>query len=332
MLSRVADALFWTCRYLERADHVARAVDVTFQLELDLQGALGSPPDFEWNELLSLLRLPPPSADASADAKGDTPAGTPHERGPASTADVQRWLLLDTANPGSVTACVSRSRNNARSVRGSISPAMWRELNKLYWTLSDAALPALVAESPHDFCEETRIGVLLFHGACEATLTHDEGWHFIRLGRYLERAVFVLRVLDAKIGLLEKPEAGDLSINSLRWGAVLRNCDAFEAYQRLFISRVEPDRIVEFLLSNPEFPHSVRFCLTRVLNSLGEISGRLPDRCDDEVVRTVGRLLSDLVYLDGTAVQGGRLSSFLRDALLRCTRIGSLLQQQYAMQ
>jgi uncharacterized alpha-E superfamily protein len=76
----------------------------------------------------------------------------------------------------------------------------------------------------------------------------------------------------------------------------------------------------------------VRFCLTRVLNSLGEISGRLPDRCDDEVVRTVGRLLSDLVYLDGTAVQGGRLSSFLRDALLRCTRIGSLLQQQYAMQ
>jgi len=315
MLSRVADALFWTSRYLERADHVARAVDVTFQLDLDLQGALGSPPDFEWNELLSLLRLPSPPAEHAA----------------ATTGDLQRWLLLDAANPGSVTACVSRSRNNARSVRGSISPAMWRELNKLYWTLSDASQPALVAESPHDFCEETRIGVLLFHGACEATLTHDEGWHFIRLGRYLERAVFVLRVLDAKAGLLEHPETADLSSSSLRWGAVLRNCDAFEAYQRLFISRVEPDRIVAFLLSHPEFPHSVRFCLTRVLDSLGEISGRLPDRCDDEAVRTVGRLLSDLVYLDGTSVQGGRLSTLLRDALQRCTRIGNLLQQQYAL-
>lgn len=316
MLSRVADALFWMSRYLERADHVARAVNVTFQLDLDLHGVLANPAELEWNALVALLRQPSP----------------PCRTGEHPVAAVQRWLLVDMANPGSVMGCMNRARNNARSVRGSISPAMWRELNKLYWTLSDASQPALVAESPHDFCEETRIGVLLFHGACEATLTHDEGWHFIRLGRYLERAVFVLRVLDAKVGLLERPETADLSISSLRWGAVLRNCDAFEAYQRLFISRVEPDRIVAFLLSHPEFPHSVRFCLTRVLDSLGEISGRLPDRCDDETVRTVGRLLSDLVYLDGTSVQGGRLSTFLRDALQRCTRIGNLLQQQYALQ
>jgi uncharacterized alpha-E superfamily protein len=303
-------------RYLERADHLARAVDVTFQLDLDLHGVLANPVELEWNSLLSLLRQPPPQL-----RDGEHPVGA-----------VQRWLLLDMTNPGSVMSCVNRSRNNARSIRGSISPPMWRELNKLYWRLSDSGLPARVAESPHDFCEETQIGVLLFHGVCQATLMHDEGWHFIQLGRHLERAEKVLRILDSKFGLLERSDTADLPINNLQWGAVLKNCAAYEAYQRLYISRVEPERVVEFLLANPDFPHSVRFCLSRIMQSLTEISGRLPDRCDDEVVRTVGRLLSDLVYLDGDALDGERLHSFLGDALIRCARIGSLLQQQYALQ
>lgn len=316
MLSRVADALFWMSRYLERADHLARAVDVTFHLDLDLHGVLANPVELEWNALLSLLRQPPPQL-----RDGEHPV-----------AAVQRWLLLDGGNPGSVMSCLNRSRNNARSIRGSISPHMWRELNKLHWRLSDASLQARVAESPHDFCEEAQMGVLLFHGVCDATLTHDEGWHFIQLGRYLERADKVLRILDSKFGLLERTEAADLPISNLQWGAVLKNCAAYEAYQRLYISRVEPERVVEFLLVNPDFPHSVRFCLARIMHSLTEISGRLPERCDDEVVRTVGRLLNDLVYLEGGSLAGERLHSFLGDALSRCARIGQLLQQQYALQ
>lgn len=315
MLSRVADALFWMSRYLERADHVARAVEVTFQLDLDLHGVLANPAELEWNALLALLRQPPPRAGGSDDP----------------VAAVQRWLLVDMANAGSVMACVNRSRNNARSIRGSISPPMWRELNKLYWRLSDAAMQARVAESPHDFCEEAQLGVLLFHGACEATLTHDEGWHFIQLGRHLERAEKVLRILDARFGLLEGAEPEDLPISNLQWAAVLRKCAAYEAYQRLSVSRIEPERVVSFLLAHPDFPHSARFCLARIQESLAVISGRLPDRCDDEVVRTVGRLLNDLVYFDGGDLPGERLHAFLGGALARCARIGHLLQQQYAL-
>lgn len=315
MLSRVADALFWMSRYLERADHLARAVDVTFHLDLDLHGVLANPVELEWNALVSLLRQPPPPV-----ADGDDPV-----------VEVQRWLLLDLANPGSVMTCVNRSRNNARSIRGSISPAMWRELNKLHWRLSDPQLQGRVAESPHDFCQEAELGVLLFHGVSEATLTHDEGWHFIQLGRHLERAENILRVLDSKFSLLERGDGIDLPIRALQWGAVLKNCAAYEAYQRLYISRVEPERVVEFLLVNPDFPHSVRFCLSRILHSLTEISGRLPERCDDAVVRTVGRLLSDLVYLDGRTLDGERLHGFLGDALTRCARIGHHLHEQYAL-
>ena len=89
---------------------------------------------------------------------------------------------------------------------------------------------------------------------------------------------------------------------------------------------------MEFLLVNPDFPHSVRFCLAHIMQSLTEISGRLPERCDDEVVRTVGRLLNDLVYLDGGEIDGERLHAFLGNALTRCARISHLLQQQYALQ
>ena len=317
MLSRVADALFWMSRYLERADHTARAVDVTFQLDLDLHGVLANPVEREWNALLSLLRQPPPPQVLGGDH---------------AIIAVQRWLLTDSSNAGSVMACVNRSRNNARSIRGSISPSMWRELNKLYWRLSDTTLQVGVAESPHDFCEEAQIGALMFHGVCDATLMHDEGWHFIQLGRYLERAEKVLRILDSKFGLLERTDSIDLPISNLQWGAVLKKCVAYEAYQRLYISRVEPERVVEFLLVNPDFPHSVRFCLAHIMQSLTEISGRLPERCDDEVVRTVGRLLNDLVYLDGGEVDGERLHAFLGNALTRCARISHLLQQQYALQ
>jgi uncharacterized alpha-E superfamily protein len=315
MLSRVADALFWMSRYLERAEHVARSVDVTFQLDLDLHGVLADPVELEWNSLLALLRMPPPQPRPGA----------------AAAAAAMRWILVDGRNSGSVLSCVNRSRTNARSIRGSISPLMWRELNKLHWRLADPIAQARVSESPHDFCEETRIGVLLFHGVCESTLTHDEGWHFIQLGRYLERAEKVLRILGSCEGLLDSADAVDLPLANLRWSAVLRNCAAYEAYRRLYISRVEPERVVEFLLVNPDFPHSVRFCLARVVESLAEIAGRLPDRCDDEASRTVGRLLSDLVYLDAAALDGGGLHDFLSDALGRCARIGSLLQRHYAL-
>jgi uncharacterized alpha-E superfamily protein len=172
---------------------------------------------------------------------------------------------------------------------------------------------------------------LLCHGVCDSTMTHDEGWHFIQAGTYLERADKVLRTLDSTVALLERSDASDLPVSSLQWAAVLRKCRAYEAYQRLYISRVEPERVVEFLLVNPDFPHSVRFCLERVLDSLTVISGRLPGRCDSESMRTLGSLVSELTYLDSSAVEGQRLHDFLGESVARCSTIGQHLQRQYSL-
>lgn len=312
MLSRVADALFWMGRYLERASFHSRAVDVTFHLDLDLHGVLADPFDSEWGRLLETVQQPLPGGCAEEGA-------------------IPRWILVDPANSGSVMACVNRARNNARMIRGALTSQMWRELNKLHWHLSDPAFQARVAESPHDFCQDVQVGVMLCHGICDSTFTHDEGWHFIQVGTALERAERVLRVLDVRFRHAGGAAGADLPDTALRWGAALKTCRAYEAYQRLFISRVEPERVVEFLLLHADFPHSVRFCLERVRHSLAEISGSLPGRSEGESMRVVGRLASTLAYLDTSSLDDARLHGFLGESLACCATIGTLLQQQYSL-
>lgn len=315
MLSRVADALFWMGRYLERAGCLARAVDVTFHLDLDLHGVLADPVREEWEALLATVR---PASPGSADVRPDS-------------SDVARWLLVDPGNPGSVMSCVNRARNNARMIRGSLGSQMWRELNKLYWRLSDPLAQSRVVESPHEFCEDTQLGVMLCHGICETTVARDEGWHFIQLGTFLERAERVLRVLDARLRSPGGNDAADLPVNTLRWVAVLKKCRAYEAYQRSFLGRVEADRVVTFLLLDAEFPQSVRFGLERVLGSLAEIGGSRPGRDDGASMRTVGRLVSTLAYLDADGLDDAALRGFIGDSLARCATIGGLVQRQYSL-
>ena len=168
MLSRVADALFWMSRYLERAESMARLVDVCYHLGLDLQGLVTGPHEMHWTTLLAILQQPGPKHDPS---KG------------ATESQITEWLTFDSGNPNSIVSCVSRARDNARSIRGSISSMMWRELNKLYWHLKDSNFNELAHESPHEFYQTVEHGSWQFQGVCDATLSHDEGWHFIQLGK-----------------------------------------------------------------------------------------------------------------------------------------------------
>lgn len=319
MLSRVADNLFWMSRYLERGEQIARALDTTFHLELDLHGVLAEPAEMEWSALLRTLKQPPLPVLNEGDA--ETPL----------IQRVGRWLTLDTANGASIMTCINRSRNNARSVRGSISPGMWRELNKLYWQLADEEFRSRVSDSPHDFCEAVLVGGQLFHGICYGTLTHDEGWHFIQLGKYLERAERILNILEAKYQLLEGLDFTDLSLVNVQWGAVLKSCQAYEDYQRLHISRIEPSRVVEFLLLHPDFPHSVRFCLIKVVDSLRAISGDSSYRSECIALKTAGRLLSDLTYREMPEILENGLPEFLHNNLNLCSQVTRGVLDQYTL-
>jgi uncharacterized alpha-E superfamily protein len=316
MLSRVADALFWMSRYLERGEHIARLLDVCFHLELDLHGVLAGPAELHWTSLTAILQSRVPESDGAA---------TPQ-------AAVSRWLTFDLENPDSIMSCIARARANARCVRGTINSSMWRELNKLYWRLKDPDFARRADDSPHEFYQAVESGSCLFQGVCDATLDHDEGWHFIQLGKYLERASKTLRILDIQYHLLaELTGPAELPLANLQWGGVLRSCRAYEAYRRLYVGRVEPERVVELLLLHPTFPRSVRFCLEAATTALRAIEGEAPGRTLSRADRELGLVLGELRYRDIDDLLADGLGEFLAGLQSGCSLVSSALQQRYAL-
>ena len=314
MLSRVADALFWMSRYLERAEHVARLLDVYFHLELDLHGIMGGAHELQWTSLATILQQRVPATRIE---------GRPPQ---AALTDL---LTFDLDNPGSILCAVTRARANARGIRGRINASVWKELNKLYWHISDPATIAQARESPHEFFQAVERGSHMVQGVCDATLTHDEGWQFIQLGKYIERADKTLRILDVQYHLISgMVNPTDPSLSNLQWAGVLRSCQAFEAYQKLYVGRIEPDRVVDFLLLHPHFPRSVRFALEAVTTALQAIEGSGPGGKADQLL---GRVLADLRYAEIGEILKGDLHVFLTGLLDRCARASMLVQEQYSL-
>ena len=316
MLSRVADALFWMSRYLERAECVARLLDVCFHLELDLHGVMAGPHELHWTALVAVLQQV-----IARNRNGLSPQAT-----------ISHWLTFDPDNPTSIMSCVTRARSNARSVRGTISSEMWKELNKLYWQLRNQEFVSRTRESPHEFYAAVECGSHMIQGVCDATLTHDEGWQFIQLGKFLERADKTLRILDIQYHLLhELIDPVDLPLTNLEWAGVLRSCRAYDAYQRLYVGRVEPEHVVEFLLLHPSFPRSVRFSLEAAAAALSEIEGVVPGRPVSEADRTLGRVLNDLKFGELDQILRGDLHAFLDGLQARCALVSRAVQNQYSL-
>ena len=316
MLSRVADALFWMSRYVERAEHVARLLDVWFHLELDLSGAGAPPFEMHWTALASILQQQVPARGAKV-----LPPTT-----------ISHWLTFDQDNAGSIMSCVSRARLNARSIRGTINSEIWRELNKLYWKLCDADFIRRSRESPYDLYQTVEAGSALFQGLCDATTTHDEGWQFIQLGKFVERADKTLRILDVQYHLLrELTNPDDVSLSGLHWAAVLKSCRAYEAYQRKHVGRVESVRVMEFLLIDPLFPRSVRFCLDGIGQALDGIEGPTGRRALSNADRVVGLMRAELSYRGVEQILASDVHEFIRRLLDQLAQVSRAVQLQYSL-
>ena len=317
MLSRVADALFWMSRYLERAEHVARLLDVCFHSEIDLHGVVAGPHELQWTSLAAILQVQPQISKRS---------GSPQ-------AVLSRTLSFDHDIPMSIVSCISRARYNARSVRGTINSDIWKELNKLYLQITDESFLREAQQSPHEFYRAVETGSHMVQGVCDATMIHNEGWQFIQLGKFLERADKTSRILDVQYHMLhDTMDPSDLPLSNLQWAGVLRSCHAYEAYQGLFVGRVEPEHVVEFLLFHPSFPRSVLFSLEAAARALGEIEAAGGARNASKADRILGRVLNDLRFGEPEQIVRGDLHSFLSSVLDRCGQAASAVEMQYALQ
>jgi uncharacterized alpha-E superfamily protein len=315
MLSRVADSLFWMSRYMERAENIARIVDVNLQLLLDSQ-------KLDDKTLRSLWL-------AVVQSLGDEESFFELYK-KADSRSVTEYLTFNKDNPDSVMNCVARTRENARMVRDQLSNEMWEEINRMYLYVLSKDAKTAARSDPSAFFREVKLGSYLFQGLTDSTIPQDEGHHFILLGRYLERADKTTRILDTKYFIL-LPSIGEVggAMDKIQWVAVLRSCSAHEAYQRIYLSDVEPKKITDLLILDETFPRSIRFSMTQFDNSLRAISGTGDDHFSNTAEKLSGRLLSDLNFstVDDIFVTG--LHEYLDQLQARFNEIGRSLLDTY---
>lgn len=253
LLSRVADSVYWMARYIERAENIARYIGVNLNLQLDLPLS----PAQQWQPLI--------------DTSGDTEVFR-KRYGIATQPSVIEFLAYDSENPNSIHSCLRTAREDARSVRETISSEMWEQVNSMYLQIqAHAEMPQ--PERLLDAFRDIRVGCHLFQGITDSTMTHNEAWHFVRLGRKLERADKTSRILDVKYFML-LPSASDVGTpyDDIHWSAVLKSVSGFEMYRKKY-GRITPRDVVEFLVMDREFPRSVHFCICSADESLHAITG-----------------------------------------------------------
>ena len=289
MLARVADSLYWIGRYVERAEHVSRLSDIMLTATLDQ------------NEAAIDVAHVALAAVGESEDRADGRAAL----------DAVYALVFDREDAGSVVTSLARGRENARQVRDQITTEMWERLNLLYLRVTGPDAEAAFAQRSSAFLHEVIADLHLFKGATDATMNHGEGWRFLLLGVYLERAQLIARLLDVCFSQSEdRPPLSD----HLTQMAVLRMACALEPYLRVYTADLEPRHLLEFLMFDEEFPRSIRFSTLRMeehLNSLARhtqisghsgperIAGRLSARLEfadlDEESQGAGPLLSAVV-------------------------------------
>jgi uncharacterized alpha-E superfamily protein len=314
MLSRVADHLYWMSRQMERAENLARLVRVSEEMLLDDESlGRGSAQEY-WTPVLAATAM-----------EGAFRNLYPEPR----QGDAARFLTLDLRNPDSILSCIKQARENARSVRDKISDEMWTELNALHLLVTSDEGAELLARSPHGFYEKIIASSMLFDGITEATLTRDEGWNFLQLGRLLERADMTSRFLD--IRSQTAAAAGDSALESLQWGAVLRACSAHASYRRLHGGEIEVERVVDLLLFSNEFPRSVRHCLRRADEILHDISGTPTGRYSNACEKITGALLARLSFAGPGEVMARGLHAYIDELQTQLNGAGQAVFEAYVL-
>jgi len=306
MLSRVADSVFWMARYIERAENVARFIDVNHNLTLDLGEGLGD----QWGPLVYTT--------------GDHEAF--FKRYDQATRDnVLRFLAFDKENPNSILSCVSCARENARTARETISSDMWEELNRFYLLVMDAFRAG--ASGDYEFFAQVKRASHLLIGTTDATMSHGEAWNFVRMGRLLERADKTSRIVDVKYFIL-LPEAADVgtTLDVVQWSALLRSASALEMYRRTH-GRIAPQKVTDFLLLDRTFPRSFRYCVGGAEDSLHAITGTPEGTFGNRAEQQLGRLRSELDFTSIDDVIAAGLHEFIDVVQDRLNRTGEAIFQ-----
>lgn len=303
MLSRVADAIFWMNRYIERAENTARFIDVNLHLMLDYAMYSGQ----QWEPIVSTT--------------GDYEWFKDKYK-LATQENIIHFLTFDRDYPNSIFSCLSLARENARTVREVISTEMWEQINTFYLSLQRQSKQNISSMDPFNFYADIKRECHLISGITEATLTHSEGWHFAQMGKYLERADKTSRIIDVKyFFLLPSPDDVGTPVDNIQWAALLRSVSGLEMYKKKY-KRIDPVDVIEFLVLDQEFPRSIHFCVSTAEESLHKITGTQRGSHRNPAEQYLGRLRSDLDYITIREIMNNGLHEYLDNFQTRLNQSG----------
>jgi uncharacterized alpha-E superfamily protein len=308
MLARVASHLYWLSRYLERAENMARILDVGASLAL-LSG--------QGDERAAIEPLIITDTLESFHTTGQAP--TPEQ--------VARFLAWGASHPSSIVNCLEASRENARAVRGSVTSEMWENINDTWLQLLTKRGPA---GGPIDasFFEWVKERSHLFRGITFATIRRDQPYQFIRLGTFLERADNTARILSvkqARQGVAGDEGDGVDLADHYRLSAVLRSVSALEAYRDTYRDAIDTDRVSELLIFNPRVPRSLHFCL----DETDYILKQLPQQTGREARKRCANLLSNLKFGSLSEVYDSGLGNYLEVFVKENIALAQAVQTDY---
>jgi uncharacterized alpha-E superfamily protein len=306
MLSRVADNLYWMSRYLERAEHTARVINVQLSLMLERGGESD---DRDWARVLRSLGI-------DVDEESDVPAG-----------QLAQAVMYDAANDDSIVASIMAARENARQVREQIHSEMWEQLNRMFHEVRRTTPEQ--AWDARDFLQAVKDGSAMFQGLTDSLMTHGEGWRFIQAGRYMERTLSVSKLVSVHFREFNRPEYQEAERAYLEWIGLLRSCTAFEAYCKAYTADLQPERVAEFLVLHPSFPHSIRYSAEALDTAVKEIGREVSSRRSSSVERIAGRMRATLGFGQIDEIMGGGLHAFLEGILKQCAQVHGALYQTY---
>lgn len=279
MLSRVADSIYWMDRYIERAENIARIIDANLHFFLDSE----IPDAEQWEPLVWIT--------------GDQEYFF-DKYGVASRENVINFLTFDREYYNSIISCIRFARENAKSIREIINIEMWEQINKFYIMLNELSEKEISLDFLHEFYEKVKYNCHLFNGISDSTMSRNEGWHFARLGKMIERADKTSRIIDIKyFHILPSVKFVGSAYDILQWSAILRSASGLEMFKKKY-KIIKPDKIIEFLITDSEFPRSIKYCINKANESMHAISGTTNNSFSNKPEQSLGMLNAELAYTD----------------------------------
>lgn len=309
MLGRTANDLFWMARYMERAENIARLLEVGYRLIL-LPHQSG---EDEWR---STLRT------------AGCEAAYLERHSKFETAQVVEFMLLDRDNPSSVTSCIQAARRNARAQRTAITREMWEALNSAWIELDGRVRRAREPNELPALFDWIRERSALFRGALLNTILRNDTFYFTQLGTFIERADNTARILDVKYYmLLPQNEIVGGGLDSAQWATILRSVSAHRSFRWAYRDAFKPWHIADFVILNPQLPRSLRSCygeIAAALAGLAELYG-----ADSDAMKRADGTLEMLAQADMVTIFQRGLHEFLREFIAGNSELASQIATTY---